>query len=252
MSMLAEQYEFVIGGDPDRDTVDLAVVESATGALRAHLADRADGAGYARMLAWADDHAPGRRVWALEGTGSFAAGFAVFLAEADEQVVEIGGLKRHRGAKNDRIDAVRAARQALAREHQTNVRGHGLREALRMIVTTRQAILVSRTKAINEMKSLIVVAPEQLRADLRGYSLAKQLDRIEQMSSRVDATVEHKMAVLTLRSTGFVYILSYDTDSPSATTSSSRREALTVTTASRRSAALRPQTDAATIVRPAA
>jgi hypothetical protein len=45
MSMLAEQYEFVIGGDPDRDTVDLAVVDSATGALRAHLADRADGAG---------------------------------------------------------------------------------------------------------------------------------------------------------------------------------------------------------------
>ena len=77
MAMLAEQYEFVIGGDPDRDTVDLAVVDSATGALRAHLADRADGAGYARMLAWADSHAPGRRVWALEGTGSFAAGLAV-------------------------------------------------------------------------------------------------------------------------------------------------------------------------------
>jgi len=31
MSMLAEHYEFVIGGDPDRDTVDLAVVETATG-----------------------------------------------------------------------------------------------------------------------------------------------------------------------------------------------------------------------------
>lgn len=89
--MLAEQDEFVIGGDPDRDTVDLAVVDSATGALRAHLADRADGAGYARMLAWADSHAPGRRVWALEGTGSFAAGLAVFLAEAGEDVVEIGG-----------------------------------------------------------------------------------------------------------------------------------------------------------------
>jgi hypothetical protein len=30
-----------------------------------------------------------------------------------------------------------------------------------MIVTTRQAILVSRTKAINELKGLIVAAPEQ-------------------------------------------------------------------------------------------
>lgn len=53
MAMLAEQYEFVIGGDPDRDTVDLAVVETATGGARAHLADRAEGAGYTRMLAWA-------------------------------------------------------------------------------------------------------------------------------------------------------------------------------------------------------
>lgn len=200
MSMLAEHYEFVIGGDPDRDSVDLAVVETATGALRAHLADRADGAGYARMLAWADSHAPGPRVWALEGTGSFAAGLAVFLAEAGEEVVEIGGVKRHRGAKNDQIDAVRAAREALAREHQTNVRAHGLREALRMIVTTRQAVLVSRTKAINELKGLIVVAPEHLRAGLRGCSLAKQLDRIEEMGCPVDAAVEHKMAVLTLRS----------------------------------------------------
>jgi transposase len=117
----------------------------------------------------------------LEGTGSFAAGLAVFRAEAGEEVVEIGGVKRPRGAKNDQIDAVRAARQALSREHQTKVRAHGLREALRMIVTTRQAILVSRTKASNELKGLIVAAPEQLRSDLRGCSLARQLDRIEAM-----------------------------------------------------------------------
>jgi transposase len=125
MSMLAEQYEFVVGGDPDRDTVDLAVVDSATGALRAQLADRADGAGYARMLAWADS---------------------------------------------------------------------------RMIVTTRHAILVSRTKAINELKGLIVAAPEQLRSDLRGCSLARQLDRIQAMRTQPEGAVEHRMAVLTLQS----------------------------------------------------
>jgi hypothetical protein len=31
MVMLAEQYDFVIGGDPDRDTIDLAVLDTATG-----------------------------------------------------------------------------------------------------------------------------------------------------------------------------------------------------------------------------
>ena len=87
MVMLAEHYDYVIGGDPDRDTVDLAVVDTATGGVRAHLVDQADGSGYARMLAWAQQHAPGRRVWALEGTGSFASGLVTALAEAGEDVV---------------------------------------------------------------------------------------------------------------------------------------------------------------------
>ena len=34
MVMLAEHYDFVIGGDPDRDTIDLAVLDTATGRVR--------------------------------------------------------------------------------------------------------------------------------------------------------------------------------------------------------------------------
>jgi hypothetical protein len=60
MVMLAENYEYVIGGDPDRDTIDLAVLDTATGRVRAHLAGVADGAGYRQMLAWAGENAPGR------------------------------------------------------------------------------------------------------------------------------------------------------------------------------------------------
>lgn len=59
---------------------------------------------------------------------------------------------------------------------------------------------MSRTKAINELKSLIVVAPEHLRAQLRGASLAKQLDRIDQLASPAEATVEHRVTIRTLRS----------------------------------------------------
>jgi transposase len=158
MVMLAELYDYVIGGDPDRDTIDLAVVDTATAGVRAHVAETADGAGYDRMLGWAVHHAPGRRVWALEGTGSFAAGLVLFLHEAGEDVVEVGALRRARGAKSDRIDAVRAARTALACEQHAVPRAGGLREALRMVFAAREGVLVSRTKAINELKSLIVVA----------------------------------------------------------------------------------------------
>ena len=101
MVMLTEQYDYVIGGDPERDTIDLAVVDTSTWRVRAHLADNADGPGYAHMLAWAAAHAPGPRVWALEGTGSFAAGLAAFLAEAGEDVVEVAADKRVPGAKSE-------------------------------------------------------------------------------------------------------------------------------------------------------
>jgi len=200
MVMLADHYDYIIGGDSDRDTVDLAVLDSGTGRVGAHIADTADGAGYTRMLAWAEKNAPGRRVWALEGTGSFAAGLVVNLLEAGEAVVEVGSLKRARGAKNDRIDAIRAARQAIARDEQGAPRAGGLREALRMVFACREGVVVSRTKAINELKSLIVVAPEQLRAELRGRTLQVQLTRIEQLPTPTTAPVEHRLSVLTLQS----------------------------------------------------
>jgi transposase len=141
------------------------------------------------LRAWAQDRAPGRRVWALDGTGSFAAGLAEALAQAGEDVVEVGALKRARGAKNDRLDAVRAARTAMAREDQASPRFRWLREAIGALSATRHGVLVSRTKAINELKSLIVVAPEHLRAVLRGHALTKQLTLIESMTTAAAAAV---------------------------------------------------------------
>jgi thioesterase domain-containing protein len=50
----------------------------------------------------------------LEGTGSFAAGLAEALAQAGEDVAEVGGLRRAGGEKNDRVDAIRSARTVMA------------------------------------------------------------------------------------------------------------------------------------------
>jgi transposase len=58
----------------------------------------------------------------------------------------------------------------------------------------------SDTKAINELKSLIVLAPEHLRAGLRCRSLAKQLTHIEALHAPTGAAVEYRVTVLTLRS----------------------------------------------------
>ena len=69
-----------------------------------------------------------------------------------------------------------------------------------MVFACREGVLASRTKAINELKSLIVVAPEQLRAQLRGRSLAVQLTRIEQLHMSATAPVEQRLSVFSLQS----------------------------------------------------
>ena len=50
MVMQAEHYDYFIGGDPDGDTIDLAVITTAVGGVLAHRSDTADGPGYQRLL----------------------------------------------------------------------------------------------------------------------------------------------------------------------------------------------------------
>lgn len=100
-----------------------------------------DAFGYRRPRSFADEHAPGRRVWALEGTGSYGSGFTTDLLEHGEWVVEIdrpARPARRAGGKSDDLDAVRAAREALSREHLAAPRARGDREALRVLMAARQ------------------------------------------------------------------------------------------------------------------
>jgi hypothetical protein len=180
MSMLAGQVEFVIGVDTHRDTNTAAVIDAITGGVVDHLECSTDAFGYKRVLAFADRNTSGRRVWAIEGTGSFGSGLTTFLLEHGEWVVEIdrpARPARRDGAKTDELDAVRAAREALSREHLASPRARGDREAMRVLLAARQGAVVARTKAIGQLKALIVNAPEQLRDQLRRGTTDQQLDR---------------------------------------------------------------------------
>jgi transposase len=86
--MLADQVDHVVGVDTHRDHHSAAVTDTA-GAVLADTHVPADAFGYRRLLAFAREHAPGRRVWAIEGTGSFGAGLTTFLLEHGEWVVEV-------------------------------------------------------------------------------------------------------------------------------------------------------------------
>lgn len=199
MSMLADQVDYVIGVDTHRDTNTAAVV-TAAGAVLAHQQCSTDAMGYRRVVAFADEHAPGRRVWAIEG--SFGSGLTTHLLERGEWVVEIdhpARPARRNAAKTDDLDAARAAREALTRAHLAAPRARGDREAMRVMLAARQGAVVARTKAIGQLKALIVNAPEALREQLRRGTTDQQLDKCSRLRTLPSHSVEHRATVRAIR-----------------------------------------------------
>jgi len=178
--MLADQLDYVIGVDPHRDAHALAVVEVRTGVVVFEAAVAADSGGYAEALGLAERQAPARRAFAVEGTGSFGAGLSRFLTETGEQVFEVSPLRREprSGGKTDSLDAVRAARSALAQKRPARPRRAGEREALRALVAAREGAVSARTAALCQLRGLLVSAPEPLRSELRPLTRARLLSRL--------------------------------------------------------------------------
>lgn len=127
--MLADQLDYIVGVDPHRDSHALAVVHVVSGAAVFEANVAANSNGYVHALRLVERHAPGRRAFAVEGTGSFGAGLTRFLSGLDERVLEVGRLRRERrsGGKTDALDAVRAARSVLALERPATPRASTLR-----------------------------------------------------------------------------------------------------------------------------
>jgi transposase len=105
------------------------------------------------------------------------------------------------GRKTDAIDAVRAAREALATEHLIHPRRRGEREALRVLPATGQGAVTATTAAINHLKALIVSALEDLRAELRGSGSKAIISHCARLRARPAQSIEHRMRVRALRTT---------------------------------------------------
>jgi len=177
--MLADELDYVIGVDPHRDTHALAVVDVRSGGVVFEATAVADGEGYASVLRLADQHAPGRRAFAVEGTGSFGAGLARFLVSHEERVLEVGRLRRERrSGKSDALDAIRAARSVLGQTRPARPRAGGEREALRALSAAREGAVTARRAGLCQLRGLLVSAPEPLRAELRSLTRARLLRRL--------------------------------------------------------------------------
>jgi len=178
--MLADELDFVVGVDPHRDSHALAVVEVRSGVVVFERCVAADSGGYAEALRLVEEHAPARRAFAVEGTGSFGAGLTRFLTERGEQVFEVGRLRRERrsAGKTDALDAVRAARSLLGEKRPTQPRRGGERDALRALMAAREGAVNAKRAGLCQLRDLLITTPEPLRSELRPLTRARLLNRL--------------------------------------------------------------------------
>src|SRR5205814_10034764 len=76
-------------------------------------------------------------------------------------------ISKRRTGKSDPIDAVRAARELLARPHPGQMRADGDREVLRLLMIDRDNAVASAKTARTALASVLVTAPAPLRERLR-------------------------------------------------------------------------------------
>src|SRR5512132_385373 len=158
--MLAELIDAVVGVDTHRDTheVELALPTCTPIGIR-KISN--DSSGFAELLAWIVDHAPGPRVVVLiEGTGSFGVGLARAVAAAGLTVIECEqpGRKQRRGkGKSDPIDAHLAVLAALRldADRLPVPRADGDREALRILLGTRHELTMVTPAQTNRLRALL-------------------------------------------------------------------------------------------------
>jgi transposase len=132
--------------------------------------------GYEELLSWAEGLGL-LRCAGVEGTSSYGAGLARHLKSKGIEVLEVERPKRRqqqglrRNGKPDHADAEAAARAVLAGEAAGMPKSaDGEVEMIRVLRATRRAAVKARTQAANQLRNLLVTAPDGLRQPLRGLS----------------------------------------------------------------------------------
>src|SRR6266702_1978565 len=198
--MLADQLDYVVGVDPHRDLHALAVVHVLSGAVVLETTIAAGSDGYAQALKLVEEHARGRRAFAVEGSGSFGAGLTRFLTGRGERVLEVSRLRRERrtGGKTDALDAIRAARSVLSQQRPSTPRAGGERQALQALVAAREGAVNAKRAGLCQLRDLLITTPEPLRSELRPLTRARLLKRLAatRPHSRHDAELRGSMLAL--------------------------------------------------------
>ena len=151
----------VIGIDPHKSTHTATAVDPVTNTNLGSLRIDATVAEYRRLMAWAKSWP--QRQWAIENAEGLGHHLAQWLLARDEVVLDVPTtatarvreLSRGARRKNDRIDAAAAACVAAAQGDARPVVAEDHVDALALLDERRNNLSQNRTRAINQLHSLL-------------------------------------------------------------------------------------------------
>jgi transposase len=178
MPTIADAGRPVTGGVDTHAEVHVAGVADQTGRVLGAREFPATATGYAAALAWMRGHGDLVKV-GVEGTGSYGAGLARYLAAHGIEVAEVirpNRQARRRRGKSGPADAVAAALAALNGEASGQPKsGDGAVESIRALLVARRGAVKARTQAGNQLRGLTITAPQALREKLAGLPAPGQI-----------------------------------------------------------------------------
>jgi len=160
--------EVILGVDTHLD-IHVAAVLNHEGKLLGILSTPTNTIGYLKLLAWARSFGNLQRA-GVEGTGTYGAGLVRVLSNHDIEVLEVNRpdrAKRRLQGKSDPTDAENAARAVLSGSAMAIPKSQsGAAEAMRIISVARRSAVKARTQTINQLRSLLVSGPQDIRERL--------------------------------------------------------------------------------------
>lgn len=171
LETVAPVIEVTGGIDTHADTHTVAALDQL-GRILGHATFPASAAGYAALLAWLRSNGPLVAV-GIEGTGSYGAGLARYLAVWGVRLLEVDRpdrRARHKMGKSDPADAIAAARAVQAGTAAgTPKTRDGVVEAIRALRVARCGAVKARTAASNALRQTVITAPGDLREQLAQF-----------------------------------------------------------------------------------
>src|SRR5690349_10132746 len=195
---ILEDTRVITGGVDTHAGMHVAAALDPLGGLLGVREFPATAAGYADLPGWLSGFGDLALV-GVEGTGSYGAGLARYLAAARVRVVEVDRADRqdrHRAGKSDPLDAVSAARAAQSGRAAGAPKGRdGAVEAIRVLMVAKRSARNERTQAINQARALILTGPDELRSRFAGHRAAALAEAITALRPRPGDAADYAVRV---------------------------------------------------------